>query len=181
MNIVMSHILKDEVVVNGKPIMEKVNALMLDDMAKRNEWNASHEEGKKSILRKIGKVNKTNDEIRAENAKNKATYEYNVSLLGKERERLASLNMAIQTMRERKDSVKSQEFSETKCPVCGQELPIEQIEELRDKFNEDKKARLAEIIMQGKILKSEIDSCHDRIRELESIVAGGYSEITLGG
>ena len=157
-------------------IMEKVNAIMLDDMAKRNEWNARHEEGKKSILRRIGKVNKTNDEIRAENAKNKATYEYNVSLLGKERERLANLNASIQKMREEKDKVKAQEFCETKCSVCGQELPLERIEELRDKFNEDKKARLAEIIMQGKILKSEIDSCNDRIRELESIVAGGYAE-----
>ena len=159
-----------------KKIMEKVNAIMLDDMAKRNEWNARHEEGKKNLLRNIAKVNKINDEIKAENAENKATYEYNVSLLGKEKERLASLNMAIQTMRERKDSVKLQEFSETKCPVCGQELPIEQIEELRDKFNEDKKARLAEIIMQGKILKSEIDSCKDRISELESIVAKGAEE-----
>ena len=103
-----------------KKIMEKVNAIMLDDMAKRNEWNARHEEGKKNLLRNIAKVNKINDEIKAENAKNKATYEYNVSLLGKEKERLDNLNMAIRTMRERRDSVKSQEFSETKCPACGQ-------------------------------------------------------------
>lgn len=159
-----------------KKIMEKVNAIMLDDMAKRNEWNARHEEGKKNLLRNIAKVNKINDEIKAENAKNKATYEYNVGLLGKEKERLDNLNTSIQKMRERKDSVKSQEFSETKCPACGQELPIERIEELKDKFNEDKKARLAEIITQGKILKSEIDSCNDRIRELESIIAEGASE-----
>ena len=159
-----------------KKIMEKVNAIMLDDMAKRNEWNARHEEGKKSILRKIGKVNKTNDEIKAENAKNKATYEYNVSLLEKEMERLFNLTESIQKMREEKDKVKAQEFCETKCSVCGQELPIERIEELRDKFNKDKNARLAEIITQGKILKSEIDSCNDRIRELESIVAKGAEE-----
>ena len=157
-------------------IMEKVNAIMLDDMAKRNEWNARHEEGKKNLLRNIAKVNKINDEIKAENAKNKATHEYNVGLLGKEKERLANLNTSIQKMREKKDSVKAEVFCETKCPVCGQELPIEQTEELRDKFNEDKKARLAEIIMQGKILKSEIDSCKDRIRELESIIAEGATE-----
>ena len=159
-----------------KKIMEKVNAIMLDDMAKRNEWNARHEEGKKNILRNIAKVNKINDEIKAENAKNKATYEYNVSLLGKEKERLANLNISIQKMREEKDNVKAQEFCDTKCSACGQELPIERIEELKDKFNEDKKARLAENITQGKILKSEIDSCNDRIRELESIIAEGASE-----
>lgn len=157
-------------------IMEKVNAIMLDDMAKRNEWNARHEEGKKNLLRNIAKVNKINDEIKAENAKNKATYEYNVSLLGKEKERLANLNTSIQKMREKKDSVKAEVFCETKCSVCGQELPIERIEKWRDKFNEDKKARLDEIIMQGKIMKSEIDSCNDRIRELESIIAEGASE-----
>lgn len=157
-------------------IMDKVNAIMLDDMAKRNEWNARHEEGKKNLLRNIAKVNKINDEIKAENAKNKATYEYNVSLLGKEKERLDNLNTSIQKMREKKDSVKAEVFCETKCSVCGQELPIERIEELKDKFNEDKKARLAEIITQGKILKSEIDSCNDRIRELESIIAEGASE-----
>ena len=159
-----------------KKIIEKVNAIMLDDMAKRNEWNARHEEGKKSILRKIGKVNKINDEIKAENAKNKATYEYNVCLLGKEKERLANLNTSIQKMREKKDSVKAEVFCETKCSVCGQELPIERIEKWRDKFNEDKKARLAEIIAQGQILKSEIDSCSNRISELESIVAKGAEE-----
>ena len=159
-----------------KKIMEKVNAIMLDDMAKRNEWNASHEEGKKNLLRNIAKVNKINDEIKAENAKNKATYEYNVCLLGKEKERLANLNTSIQKMREKKNSVKAEVFCETKCSVCGQELLIERIEKWRDKFNEDKKARLAEIIAQGHILKSEIDSCSNRISELESIVAGGYSE-----
>ena len=159
-----------------KKIMEKVNAIMLDDMAKRNEWNARHEEGKKNLLRNIAKVNKINDEIKAENAKNKATYEYNVCLLGKEKERLANLNTSIQKMREKKDSVKAEVFCETKCSVCGQELPIERIEELKDKFNEDKKARLAEIIAQGQILKSEIDSCSNRISELESIVAKGAEE-----
>lgn len=159
-----------------KKIMEKVNAIMLDDMAKRNEWNARHEEGKKNLLRNIAKVNKINDEIKAENAKNKATYEYNVSLLGKEKERLDNLNTSIQKMREKKDSVKAEVFCETKCSVCGQELPIERIEKWRDKFNEDKKARLAEIITQGQILKSEINSCKERISELESIIAEGATE-----
>lgn len=159
-----------------KKIMEKVNAIMLDDMAKRNEWNARHEEGKKNLLRNIAKVNKINDEIKAENAKNKATYEYNVSLLGKEKERLDNLNASIQKMREKKDCVKAEVFSETKCPACGQELPIERIEELKDKFNEDKKARLAEIITQGLILKREIILCKERISELESIIAEGASE-----
>ena len=111
-----------------RKIMEKVNAIMLDDMAKRNEWNARHEEGKKNLLRNIAKVNKINDEIKAENAKNKATYEYNVCLIGKEKERLANLNTSIQKMREKKDSVKAEVFCETKCSVCGQELPHREVE-----------------------------------------------------
>ena len=70
-------------------------------------------------------------------------------------------------------------FSETKCAYCGQELPYEMLEDGRNKFLEQKKKDLDNIIEQGVLAKKMIDELSLRLNELDDIIAKGVEEIPL--
>jgi DNA repair exonuclease SbcCD ATPase subunit len=52
------------------------------------------------------------------------------------------------------------------CPTCGQELPEDQVQTAKDKFNQDKAARLKEINAEGKRIKGDVDQATQKIEEL---------------
>lgn len=64
-------------------------------------------------------------------------------------------------------SVNSTQYDETQnvCPTCGQDLPFEQIEGFKEKFNLKKAQRLESINAQGIALKKEFSRCKEKIGE----------------
>lgn len=58
--------------------------------------------------------------------------------------------------------------SQNICPTCGQELPKEQIEGFKEKFNMNKAKRLEEINNQGVSLKAEFDKYKKEINDLNT-------------
>lgn len=58
--------------------------------------------------------------------------------------------------------------SQNICPTCGQELPEEQIEGFKEKFNMNKAKRLEEINNQGVSLKVEFDKYKKEINDLNT-------------
>lgn len=58
--------------------------------------------------------------------------------------------------------------SQNICPTCGQELPEEQIEGFKEKFNMNKAKRLEEINNQGVSLKAEFDKHKKEINDLNT-------------
>lgn len=67
-------------------------------------------------------------------------------------------------------SVNSTQYDESQnvCPTCGQELPFEQIEGFKEKFNMNKAKRLEEINKQGVSLKAEFDKYKKEINDLNT-------------
>lgn len=69
------------------------------------------------------------------------------------------------------------------CPACGQSLPIEKIQESREKalaiFNETKAEKLGEVNQKGKAFKDQKDKINGEINALKS--EQGKLEITLTG
>ena len=64
-------------------------------------------------------------------------------------------------------SVNSTQYDEAQnvCPTCGQDLPFEQIEGFKEKFNLKKAQRLESINAQGIALKKEFSRCKEKIGE----------------
>lgn len=57
---------------------------------------------------------------------------------------------------------------DTKCPVCGNDLPQEQIENAKAKFNEKKKRDIDFIVMQGKQIGEKIKAVENDIEKMET-------------
>ena len=73
------------------------------------------------------------------------------------------------TLREKWYRVNKSEFDgETKCPVCGQELPEEMKSEKVEVFNRHKQAELQEITRKGQKYRSEIERNEEACRKIDT-------------
>lgn len=73
----------------------------------------------------------------------------------------------IQDSRDIYVTVNGEAFAGGKCPTCGQTLPFEQLQEATRKFNQEKEARLAEIIGRANRLKEEQQQAQQRAAQIE--------------
>uniref|UniRef100_A0A6M3JEL5 Putative RecF/RecN/SMC domain contining protein n=1 Tax=viral metagenome TaxID=1070528 RepID=A0A6M3JEL5_9ZZZZ len=94
------------------------------------------------------------------------------------RARVAAIDRALATLREKWDGVDGEEFQDTTnavCAACGQNLPVDKVEAAREKakanFNASKAERLAEIQTKGKGQKDEKDRLSHEIGQLEDRIS----------
>jgi DNA repair exonuclease SbcCD ATPase subunit len=85
----------------------------------------------------------------------------------------------LKSLRDKWSRVDKETFEEhqTSCPTCGQNLPEDQIEEARNKFNLDKSNRLENITAQGKSLTEDKENDLQKITVHESSLGKIASEI----
>lgn len=129
--------------------IDKRNALTSEIRAQISsvlESNASIERENK---REANEISRIRSEIN--------TIEYDILLKSKERDLL----------RDRRDEEKEKVFVAEKCAYCGQDLPIDKIEEMRNTFNEQKALTLSNIVEQGKSLKKQIEALTERKETLK--------------
>jgi myosin heavy subunit len=87
-------------------------------------------------------------------------------------------NSQIEKLRNEYRELAAQEASvDGKCPTCGQDLPEDQVQAARDKFNQDKAARLKEINAEGAKKKTAQDQATQEIVQLSQEVDALGSEI----
>jgi len=85
-----------------------------------------------------------------------------------EKSRLKVLEDAVKGYRGDWHRENDKEFScDTECPTCSQQIPEEQIEQAREKFNENKAAKLEEIQSKGKETAGSIEAKKESIAGLE--------------
>lgn len=119
----------------------------------KDEQNAHTSE----IKAKIAEVRRYNEGIDKENAKIEADFKKklrNTEILAEE---MKSLEAYLNTLRDRKDEVKSRVFADDHCPYCGAELDPMEIENKKKVFNEAKKAELDAIVAEGKATKEKLE------------------------
>lgn len=67
----------------------------------------------------------------------------------------------------KRDEIKARVFAEHKCSYCGQDLPIEMLQDLKAKFLEQKSKELDAVVTQGKAVATNIADCEEQIKLLE--------------
>lgn len=147
-----------------KPILEhnreienKVSNKRLSLVNGRLDYKEAQNARTSEIKAKIAEVRRYNEGIDKENAKIEADYRgklLHTSLLGDE---MKSLEAYLNTLRNRKDEVKSRVFTDDHCPYCGAELDPMEIENKKKAFNEAKKAELDAIVAEGKATKEKLE------------------------
>ena len=84
------------------------------------------------------------------------------------KEDIEDLESEVEKLRAQNKELKSREFSDTVCPNCGQELPVDIIAELRAKFYVDIDKQRAPIVERGKKLSAKLEAQKARLEKLES-------------
>lgn len=137
----------------------------------KEEQNARTSE----IKAKIAEIKRYNESIDKENAKIASGFKdtmRNNDILAKE---MQSLEVYLNTLRERKDEVKSRAFTDDHCPYCGAELDPMEIENKKKAFNEAKKAELDAIVAEGKATKEKLERKQKEYAEGTGVVEDGMT------
>lgn len=114
----------------------------------------------REVLERNANVERANNSLKiAREEKESALRSCGTQLNGLRKERELLLN--------RRDEVKGRTFVAEKCTYCGQDLPVEMVEDLRRKFNEQKEKELTAIVTQGKAVAERIKDCESQMKALE--------------
>ena len=162
------------------PVKEKRNELHNEIQSVKDELAKCVEEYEKAWRAKDDELRNKIDEIKHENslrhARNDAKeFRYNklVSQLKKLKKDLLSLEEYREVLIRRKNDIKALQFTGDKCAYCNQELPFDEIEKAKKRFNDQKKEDLNFIVTQGKQNRAKIDSLKKEIEEIQPLVDKG--------
>lgn len=131
------------------------------------------------ISSKIAEINVSNKQIIQENTEGKETISRAEKSLSEAKNKLKKLTEYRLTLLKQNEEVKKMQFTDDKCPYCGQILPEEKLEEARNKFNERKEAKHQSIVAEGKANNQKIADCKKDIETLQEIIEKGYAEKPL--
>ena len=148
-------------------IQENISELRSDLQLKRREYDEIQDDSLNDIRKEIADIDKENRFISAENEGRKIKRENCLKEISTLEFLLENQNDRIQKLRDSRDEWKSRTFTATTCPVCGQELPIDKLEEAKSKFNEDVRSHVHEIAVEGHSLADRIKSTEERIESLK--------------
>lgn len=147
-----------------KPILEhnreienKVSNKRLSLANGRLDYKEEQNARTSEIKAKIAEIKRYNEGIDKENAKIEADFKKKLRNTEILTEEMKSLEVYLNTLRDRKDEVKSRVFADDHCPYCGAELDPMEIENKKRAFNEAKKAELDAIVAEGRATKEKLE------------------------
>lgn len=168
-----------------KPILgerDKIFEIINSKTLSLNECRNTYESKQRAIISEIkGKI----EGVKGENARIKQTNLNELNNFDVNKQKLTYLKGILMSARqyredllEKRDEVKARVFSEDmKCAYCGQELPQDEVEKARVRFNAAKKNDLDMIVAKGKACKDDIERYEKEIAELQAIVDKGVVEL----
>ena len=154
-------------------IFEIINSKTLKVNERRNTYLAQFNARKSEIKAKIEQIDNENTRIKRNNDLSAFAYDHDCDMLDFKRKELELIFKEQQSLREKRDEVKSRTFDGGTCVYCGQELPLDKIEEKKAIFNKHKEEELTNIVAQGKNNKVKIDELEKHIAELQRIKDAG--------
>lgn len=160
-------------------IMAQVSKLSLELSDKKNKHDQKEQEKLFNLNIKIKEVDSENQSICSKNDENDRIYQYKCKELKLIQENLKSLNEQREKLLKQRDEIKSRVFQADKCAYCGQELPFELLEELKEKFNENKKKELESVIENGKAIRKNIELYEQKLTSLQNDVNIGVTKLPL--
>ena len=146
--------------------------------AKRKSYN-EHFRLLNKLDAKISEINVRNEQISRDNAKGKETIIRAGKSLSEAKNKLDRLTDYRLTLLKQNEEVKKMQFTDDKCPYCGQMLPDGKLEEAKAKFNERKEAKHLAVVAEGKANNEKIADVKKDIEALQEIVEKGYVEKPL--
>lgn len=156
-------------------IFEIINSKTLKLNEGRNTYNNKFNALRNDINAQIRNVEKVNAGIHQRNEQAIMEFDATKTKLERAKTMLGTLNKEREMLVKERDDVKSMVFKDDKCAYCGQELPVDILEENRKSFNDNKTKKLEIIVAKGKHIKREIEGTENIIAEYQTVVDKGLN------
>lgn len=146
---------------------QEIHNLMVELGDKRIAYNQKQAEETINIQTRIKEVDSINEERKRMNKKIQDEHDYVCAEYDSLSLQVEGMNKDIETLRQKRDTIKARVFNGEKCAYCGQELPFDELEKAQKKFNDEKTKELNSVIEQGKWLKDKINKATERLLALK--------------
>lgn len=154
-------------------ILDIINSKALSLQEQKKGYMEAYNAVRSELNGKIKGVSQRNLIIQNRNEQRKCNYNLDCKNLEHFKAELNSLEEYRKELAINRDEVKARIFTDDKCAYCGQDLPLEELEKAKEKFNTIKQKELDAIVVLGKNTKQKIDDLKTRISELQAIIDKG--------
>lgn len=154
-------------------ILDIINSKALSLQEQKKGYMEAYNAVRSELNGKIKGVSQRNLIVQNRNEQRKCNYNLDCKNLEHFKAELNSLEEYRKELAINRDEVKARIFTDDKCAYCGQELPLEELEKAKEKFNTIKQKELDAIVVLGKNTKQKIDDLKTRISELQAIIDKG--------
>lgn len=154
-------------------ILDIINSKAISLQEQKKGYMEAYNTVRSELNGKIKGVTQRNLIIQNRNEQRKCNYNLDCKNLERFNAELTSLEEYRKELATRRDEIKARVFTDDKCAYCGQELPLEELEKAKEKFNTIKQKELNAIVVLGKNTKQKIDDLKTRISELQVIIDKG--------
>lgn len=144
-----------------------------------SQYNAKCREEISSLERELYSIQEENASIRKSNKRLESDYKLNESRIEEAQAEYYSLTKKREELVKKRNEIKSLVFDGEKCKYCGQPLPFDKVNELRESFNERKDEALSDVISEGMAIRKRMDDMELRMTELQAIKSKGYEPLPL--
>ena len=160
-----------------KKIVEEIHTLSVQLGEKRDAYNMENSKKKSEFFDAVLNVEKENQSIKATNDKAASAYEDNSKAIDEITVKLSTLNSKREALIQKRSNVKGLVFDGEYCRFCGAKLPLDKLEEAKEKFNEEKNSKLNDVIMEGLSIRKEIDELSEELKRRTLIKDNGFSVV----
>lgn len=155
-------------------LLLQIHKLSMELGQKRFDYENGLRDKEDEIRRKISNVAKENDAIKAANGKAAKAYNDNSKAMDDITLKLSVLNSKRESLIQKRAQVKELMFDGEYCHYCGAKLPLDKLEEAKQKFSEGKQEKLNDIIMEGKGVRKEIDELNEELQRRALVKQNGF-------
>lgn len=171
----------DEALAETKGISEviKDKSSLINDLEKEKRdlisaWEDENRKGKDLVEDKKREIKRKIDTADFELENKKSTYKNKLKTTADKKEDIKIFEDEVAKLRKEWVETNNKVYKgDFKCPTCGQDLPENQVEEIKEKFNLDKSKKLEDITAKAKAKQESIDKLKSETekntKELEDI------------
>ena len=132
-----------------------------------------------AVKARLDEAKRKNASVARENEMAKANFDATCREVESQKRNLKMFEGIRNELLEQRDGIKARVFTEATCSYCGQELPYDKQEEMRQVFNERKQKELELVVAKGKKNNESISVTKETIARLEELIAKGYTTLEV--
>jgi chromosome segregation ATPase len=132
-----------------------------------------------AVKSQLDEAKRKNASVARENEMAKANFDATCREVESQKRNLKMFEDIRNELLKQRDEIKARVFTEATCSYCGQELPYDKQEEMRQVFNERKQKELELVVAKGRKNNESISVIKETIARLEELISKGYTTLDV--